>query len=128
MHRSLLIRILEEERDAQGSYLALMNDIMKVTSTKIDRRTIQAIVEGEDKALSLHQLEALDRYLASRRREGLAAVFGRPSIIRSLVEKERLVFLLGSQPRPDDKRIDLSRWDARAMHEVFVRINKTTGN
>jgi hypothetical protein len=76
-------------------------------------------VEDIDLPLSLRQLEGLDYYLRHFCRTSLGHLWGDRNILQTLAADERIMFLLGSQPDREARRIDLSRWDIRAMREVL---------
>ncbi len=123
-----LAALLRRDYDRVGSYLAMEKAITKLTQTIVDRRKLQQIVDHTSVAITFAQLEALDRYLSEHYRAPLATLFECPNALGSLVARGQVRILLGSQPRRDERRIDLSRWDTRAMHEVFVGINKISGS
>src|SRR5262249_23794324 len=68
--------------------------------------------------------EALDKYLLAHGRRGLAAVFERPTVLRSLIERERVTFLLGVKPHDQGRRLAVAWWDTRSLHPLFSGINQ----
>jgi hypothetical protein len=120
---TVLLNVLGDKKN----FYALQEDIKRLTRVSIDRRALQDIVEGNDRRFSFEQLEALDRYIGSRQRFRLADVFESTAVMRALVAQNHVRVLIGSQPRSDVKRTDLSRWDALAMHDLFRHINRVSG-
>ena len=101
----------------------LINDANAVAHTglTVGRRTLSRLARGGESArLTLKLLRALDVYLAPLG-EGLQdrPVFDKKGILECLVETRNISFLLGSKPRPQARRNDLSRWDTRSMAELL---------
>jgi hypothetical protein len=114
--RDRLAAIIMEEYKVCGSYDRLAREIGNANHNKrkVDRRKLRRIAEGDSVTMTLDELEAIDAYLI-REGRGLAAVFGQPSIIKSLVEEGRVTFLLGSRAYEKRRTIELSGWDFRSM-------------
>lgn len=112
--------ILEEYVHCGDSYERMANRIADANASigkrKVDRRKLKKIANRESVSLSADELDALNTYLL-REGRGLAAIFGQTSIIKSLVEKSQMSFLLGSRPRHDT--IELSNWDFHTMDTVM---------
>lgn len=114
-----LARVLRERTDECGGYTQLAEAIRVVWGTKkppVDRRKLRRIVYQDDSVtFSITEIRALDKYLTPFG-EGLAdrALLVRRSLLSSLSAKDRAKLLLGAYPRKDE-RIDVSRWDMRAV-------------
>ena len=107
--RIRLAKVVLEEYRRWGSYdrlaieIAAVNrpaDEHKLNRHKVDRRKLKKIAQQEKVSLSPDELEALNTYLIGFGK-GLAAIFGQPSIVKSLVETGQVTFLLGSRPRDE---------------------------
>ena len=131
-----LAEVVNRARDQCGSFERLSQEIHtanlpinegKIDPKKrtIDRRKLKRISDCDNVSISLDELQALDTYL-TRQGKGLAAILEKPSIIKSLVEKGRATFLLGSRPREERRTIELSRWDLRTVGEVLRAIYRVT--
>ena len=91
------------------------------TGLTVNRRALAGLAAGgEETHLTVRLLRALDVYFAPRG-EGLQdrPVFEKKGILECLVEARKISFLLGSKPRPEARRNDLSRWDTRSMAELL---------
>lgn len=103
-----LARRVNEKNVEAGSHL------------RVDHRRLQKVAEGSLKVgLTREMLAALDVYF---RQKGVSLT-GFPMIMtrgiaEPLSESKRLVFMLGAKPRPKERRVDLSRWDAWALAEL----------
>jgi hypothetical protein len=87
---------------------------------KVDRRTLVKIRDAPAKvSLTLDLLIALNEYLktvgAPLHKLPILVTRG---VVEPLFDSERLVFMLGAKPRPSERRVDLSRWDALALAEL----------
>jgi hypothetical protein len=89
----------------------------------VDRRKLQAISEGRRFVLSLEELEALDSYLEPL---GLGIsthpILRKPSVIETLADRGRIVFLIGS--RSHSHGWNLSLWDVNAMAEIQHAVSR----
>jgi hypothetical protein len=47
-----------------------------------------------------------------------------PGVVDGLVGKPKLVFMLGAKPRPEERRNDISHWDALSLADLFARCSK----
>ena len=96
-----LVELLKERCQLAGTYTHLEEEILQANdrnpNRRIERRKLAKIVEGKEVSLSFGELQGLDNYL---RQQGhsLAALFDRPTVIKSLVESGRVTFMLGAQP------------------------------
>jgi len=116
-----LSKILRKEKERLGSYDGLAKAISDASKGKgIDRRKLNRLAEGDDVSLRISELVALDAYLAPRG-EGLSVrpLFEQAGILAELSQAASVVFLLGSQPRIPEQRIDMSRWDVRSTAEII---------
>jgi hypothetical protein len=126
MCRFRLVGVIKREIEQVGNPNRLARLINQAnalahTDLEVDRRTLSALAEGgENVRLTLNLLRALDVYLAPKG-EGLRdrPVFEKKGILECLVETRNLSFLLGSKPRREARRNDLSRWDTRSMAELL---------
>ena len=119
-----LIDVLRREKDRKGSYDRLAQDIASVAGVTVDRRKLKNLVEGLDVSLRISEMKALDAYLGPLG-EGLAAkpMFEQSAVLADIAQGTESVFLLGSLPRDDAMRIDISHWDVRSMMEVLRSLN-----
>ncbi len=120
-------KVIREQRQAVGSYLALAEKIYeangKQNDRRVDRRKLRRLADGEDVSLTLDELRALDVFLTPLG-EGLSdrPLFDKPNPIRSLVEKGTVTIVLGAYPRQKQQRNDLSRWDVHSMAHLLRKI------
>ena len=97
----------------------LINEANSQAGSKltVDRRTLLKIRDMPGKvSLTLNILTALNEYFRQRG-EGLhkLPILATRGLVEPLFDAERLVFMLGAKPRPAERRVDLSRWDALAL-------------
>lgn len=122
-----LRKVLREQMEGRKNYSRLAKRIKDanegVPGREVDRRKLKRLLEGDDVALSLNELIALDAFLTPLG-EGLAdkPLFERPATIRSLVTKGQVTIVLGAYARTEDRRNDLSRWDVRSMAHLLSTI------
>jgi hypothetical protein len=122
-----LRKVLREQMQGRKNYSRLAKRIKDANEgapgQEVDRRKLKRLLEGDDVALSLNELIALDAFLTPLG-EGLAdkPLFERPATIRSLVDKNQVTIVLGAYARTEDRRNDLSRWDVRSMAHLLSTI------
>ncbi len=90
------------------------------TNLTVDPRTLLKIRDTPGKvSLTLDLLTALNEYFTLLG-EGLnkLPILATRGLLEPLADAERLVFMLGAKPRPAERRVDLSRWDAWALAEL----------
>ncbi len=123
-HKFRLIGVLRQQRERLGSYDKLSQAIHTASGVTIDRRKLKNLVGGLDVSLRISELKALDAYLAPLG-EGLAAkpVFERSAILAEIAQSLEVAFILGSLPRQEFRRVDISHWDVRSMIEVMRSLN-----
>jgi len=122
--RERLQQTLMKEAKRLGGFkpleAALRKTLLGTDLPTLTRRQLAKLcaVRG-DLALTTKQFEALDYFLQLRCRTSMAQLWSNRSLLQSLAADELIMFILGSQPEPAARRIDLSRWDIRAMREVL---------
>jgi hypothetical protein len=87
---------------------------------KIDPRTLVKLQKAPNKvSLNLDLLNALNEYFKLLG-EGLhrLPILVTRGLVEPLFDAQRVVFMLGAKPRPTERRVDLSRWDALALAEL----------
>jgi hypothetical protein len=120
-------KVLREQKQVVGSYLALEQKIHEANGRekdrRVDRRKLRRLADDEDVSLTLDELRALDVFLTPLG-EGLAdrPLFDKPNPIRSLVEKGVVTIVLGAYPRQKQQRNDMSRWDVLSMAHLVRKI------
>jgi hypothetical protein len=113
----------EIKRCRSAAHLAqLINDANSQAGSKfkVDRRTLLKIRDEPGKVgLTLNILTALNEYF-KQFGEGLhkLPILATRGLVEPLFDAKRLVFMLGAKPRPAERRVDLSRWDALALAEL----------
>lgn len=130
-----LTRIIDKEIKRVGSankLAGLINDanasVRSSEKITVTHKTLTRLTKGQDKAhLTLVLLRTLDRYLVTIG-EGLQdrSLFEKKGILECLVEqpKPNIAFLLGSKPRREARRNDLSRWDTRSLAELLAEVSR----
>jgi hypothetical protein len=96
------------------------------TKLKVDRRTLLKIRDTPGKvSLTLDLLTALNEYFKPLG-EGLHKypILTSGGLVEALFDAERVVFMLGAKPRPAERRVDLSRWDALALAELVKEASR----
>ena len=106
----------------------LINDANARVGSKltVDRRTLLRIRDNpENVGLTLNLLTALNEYF-KHLGEGLHKwpILSTRGLIEPLADAHQLVFMLGSKPRPAERRVDLSRWDALALAELVKEASR----
>jgi hypothetical protein len=92
----------------------------------VDRRTLLKIRDAPGKvSLTLNILYALHIYF-KQLGEGLhkLPILATCGLVEPLFDAERVVFMLGAKPRPAERRVDLSRWDALALAELVKEASR----
>lgn len=108
-------------RGKQGGCTALQEAIRRETKVKVDRRKLAAIAAGSQNVkLSLAELRALDDYLGSIR----LSLFAQPRLLEALAETNCLSFFVAAQPREQERRNDLSRWDIQAVAAMLRGLDR----
>lgn len=103
-----LAQLIKEANSQAGSKLT------------VDPRTLLKIRDVPGGVnLNLDLLTALNEYFLLLG-EGLhkLPILASRGLMEPLSDAERLVFMLGAKPRPAERRVDLSRWDAWALAEL----------
>lgn len=116
---------LREARDTLGGDAQLANDFRQVLNIEhppLTRRQLPKICAGKDLPLKVAQIEAIDHYLQIRWGVSLSQLWSGRSVVQELVAARTIAFVLGSQPDQNARRIDLSRWDIRAMRDVLNQL------
>jgi hypothetical protein len=128
--------ILARRKEEEQSYKRLATRITEMWAKHtdqtqerdiIDRRKLKLLAEdvqlGKNVVISTNQLRALDVYLAHFN-QGLAhqPIFRRPEFLRTAVEGEEVIFLVGSKVHA--KRVDLSQWDVLSVAEIQRGVNR----
>ena len=113
--RLRMIPVLEGAKDKLGSFDKLAQEIFRACQASehpapnelkpIDRRKLKSLIEGEDVALRISELLALNEFLRPLG-EGLSTkpLIQESAILPSLSRSERVTMLLGSYPRDEDRR------------------------
>jgi len=92
----------------------------------VDRRTLLKIRDTPQKvSLTLNILTALHNYY-KQLGEGLnkLPILATCGLMEPLFDAKRVVFMLGAKPRPAERRVDLSRWDALALAELVKEASR----
>ncbi len=111
---SRLSKLIKEANTQAGSKLT------------VDRRTLLKIRDAPDKvALTLNILTALHNYY-KQFGEGFnkLPILSTCGLVEPLFDAQRVVFMLGAKPRPAERRVDLSRWDALALAELVKEASR----
>lgn len=93
---------------------------------RVDRRTLIKIRDTPGKvALTMDILTALNEYFRTLG-EGLhkIPILASRGLLEPLFDAHRVVFMWGAKPRPQERRVDLSRWDARALAELLAQASR----
>ncbi len=127
--RLQLLVAREVKRLGSATRLAqLVNEANAQAGSKlaVDRRTLLKIRDMPGKvSLTLNLLTALNEYF-KQLGEGLhkLPILATRGLVEPLFDAERLVFMLGAKPRPAERRVDLSRWDALALAELVKEASR----
>ncbi|MAD80958.1 MAG: hypothetical protein CMJ50_08975 [Planctomycetaceae bacterium] len=120
-----LVELLKDRRRLAGSYEHLEAEILQANDDKanlrIGRRKLARITGGKPVSLSFGELQGLDNYLRQHG-HSLAAIFDRPTVIKSLVESGRVTFMLGAQP--GQRTTTISRWDLRSATALLRSVDQ----
>ncbi len=122
-----MARVLKRHKQELKGYSRLANAIREAnrgsSKNPVDRRKLKRIVDHQDVSLSTRELIALDTYLTPFG-EGFAdkPLLEKRSILGGLVEKGDVTLLLGSFPRADAPRNELSRWDVQSLGRLLGEI------
>lgn len=111
---SRLAQLINEANSQAGSKLT------------VDPRTLRKIRDTPGKvSLTLDLLTALNEYFKPLG-DGLhkLSILATRGLVEPLFDAERLVFMLGAKPRPAERRVDLSRWDALALAELVKEASR----
>lgn len=121
-----------EELARQTSWAELERGVRKANNVPsnetapLDRRKLKKLAEGDpDVVMTLHEFEALDRFLEPLG-HGLAStpLFEKPDVLLSIADAaKRVTFLPGSKPAKES-RINLDRWDVKALAKVQRGVNR----
>jgi len=134
MHAQPTLRLqllVAREIDKLGGATHLAQRVNKANSQagsnlKVDPRTLLKIRDAPGKVgLTLSILTALNEYF-KQLGEGLhkLPILANRGLVEPLFDAERLVFMLGAKPRPAERRVDLSRWDALALAELVKEASR----
>jgi len=96
------------------------------TGCSVNRKTLAKIRDQPQKVgLTLNILVALNSYF---RKRGLGLqqlpILETRGVMEVLLDSPRVVFMLGAKPRPEERRTDISRWDARSLAELWTQASK----
>jgi hypothetical protein len=121
-----LLEILQREYERCGSsFLELQEEIKRANGDDrwIERRKLSTILEtGDVGRLSFRELEALNTYLVSNKRAGVAAIFDVPELFQAIGERRQVTFFLAAKPHREHGTIDMAQGDVRAMAELISGI------
>ncbi len=129
--KAALAQVIQSLAESAGGFspLARQLDAVRVAAGEeetacLTRRQLSKIADADNIPLTCDQLQVIDEFL---RQQGhsLAALLSTPYLVSALSEKGRVTFIIGSQPDEGYPRIDLSRWDVRAMREILNAVNAT---
>lgn len=96
------------------------------THCKVNLRTIYSLKRGDPKlGLTKETMMALATYFPEL---NLQPPFVVPGVFEGLVGTPKLVFMLGAKPRPEERRNDISHWDALSLAELLARCSKLRPN
>jgi hypothetical protein len=117
--------LLKGHAERLGSYDKLASEIEMATGgqTKVDRRKIKNLVEGDDVPLRVSELRALDAFLSPFGQGlGVTPIFDQSGPLSEIAARGDVQIFVGAFPRPELGRIDVSRWDLQAQALLVRRL------
>lgn len=133
--KSRLADILQKELESRNlSLMSLAEKIWHANECKegykIDRRKLAAIInskyernsQSNDVKISLTELDALNTYLE----QSGQGIFVKPTVIKSLIQKGEVSFLLGAKPDHNEGRkvTNVSPWDVHSVASILRAIDR----
>lgn len=127
-----LSRLIASETGKDGIKLnrltALINEANREAGTNcyVNRRMLANIRDNPGKiGLTLNGLIAFNTYYRPR---GLGLqqlpILETQGVLEPLMDAQRVVFMLGARPRPEERRNDISLWDTKSQAELLTQASR----
>lgn len=127
-----LSRLIASETGKRGIKLnrltCLINEANQEAGTNcfVNRRMLAKIRDQPEKVgLTLNVLVALNTYY---RKRGLGLqqlpILETRGVLEPLMDSQRVVFMLGAKPRPEERRNDISLWDTKSQAELLMQASR----
>ena len=123
-----LVQRIQDECGRLGGYPAVSRDIEKANldagiKRTVEWRKLRRVVLRQAHSFSFRELDALGSYFEAQG-TSLGEVLGTPSLVKEIVRRGTMVFLLGAKPQAQYDVV-LSQWDIHAMADVIRTIHRT---